>query len=240
MTHFEQEPDKFEEKVLFVMRIYRAYFYGELSELLDYLKIDVPGDKRDKFNENSYLGISDRKYIAELIASKIEFNEVPKMIEESPPNVKKNGYELSMPFLGYYVTVDKRWNVKMWNKWDELESFLSRALRKSKPKYYGFKTYAILKSFLNEYDKTGEYEVSPINLISNAHNILDQNQWVRPWFNHFGDAMGAGIVFNTRSVKRGEMTILPEVIPLIRHVLAEFERENVGALDNIKRGKPPF
>ena len=52
------------------------------------------------------------------------------------------------------------------------------------------------------------FPVETVKLVSEANNQLNQNPDVRVWYNHFNDLIGAGIVYNTRSNKYGEMTVL--------------------------------
>jgi len=93
---------------------------------------------------------------------------------------------------------------------------------------------------MRNYENNGDYEVSTIKLVSEADSELNQNPEVRVWYNNFNDSIGAGIVYNTRSHKHGEMTILPETIPIIKLILNEYDHNNSRELGDVKNGKLPF
>ena len=238
------EPNEQLEKQLLVERLWGRYGFNGINRLAVYIEKVYPnfqlgGNIKEKLRNDQYLEIQDVKEINKAVSEVISFREVQTIMDRSQPESRKHG-DLFPPFKGYYITVNRRWDVALGNNWDEIKTALERSLRKKKPNFSGFKTYAILKAFVKNYSDEGVYEVDTVKLVAEANNQLNQNPDVRVWYNHFNDLIGAGIVYNSRSNKYGEMTILPEVIPLVRFILNEFEHENAREIDDIKNEKQPF
>lgn len=230
--------------MLLVERLWGKYSFNGTGKLANYISksyrdFHLTTEILEKVKKDDYLETQEVNAINGAVSKVIEFSEVRTIIDNSPPDNKKSG-DLHPPFLGYYISVNRNWKPTLGNNWDEIQTMLGRSLRKRKPNFSGFKTYALLKGFVKNYLNDGIYEVSTVKLVSDANNELGHNSEVRVWFNHFNDLIGSGTVYNTRSNKYGEMTILPEVIPLVKHVLKEFEQENGAELNNLRNGKTPF
>ena len=238
------DPNEQLEKQSSAERLWGKYGFNGINRLAMYIEKVFPNFRlgeniKEKIRTDKYLEIQDVKEINKAVSEVISFREVQTIIDCSPPESRKHG-DLFPPFKGYYITVNRRWEVALGNNWNEIKTALERSLKKKKPNFSGFKTYAILKAFVKNYSDEGVYEVETVKLVSEANDQLNQNPDVRVWYNHFNDLIGAGIVYNSRSNKYGEMTILPEVIPLVRLILNEFEHENAREIDDIKNEKQPF
>lgn len=240
----QEEPSDELEKLLLVERLWGKYGSNGTKELAKYIADAYPkfhlSDKvREKVSSDEYLNMQDVKEINKAVSKVILFQEVGTILDRSPPESKKNG-DLFPPFKGYYITVNRKWEITLGNDWDEPKRALERSLRKRKPNLSGLKTYALLKSFVKNYSVESIYEVPTVKLVADSNVELNHNPEVRVWYNHFNDLIGSGIVYNTRSNKYGEMTILPEAMPLVKVILKEFEQENAGEIDNVKTGNTPF
>lgn len=241
----QEEPSEQAEKQMMIERLYGKYGFDGIKNLVKYMQDAYPkfplNEKiKEKVWADEYLDMQDVKEINEAVSKVILFPEVQTILDRSPPGSKRNGGDLFVPFKGYYITVNRKWKITLGNNWDEIKTTLERSLKKNKPNFSGIKTYAILKAFVKNYTDEGVYEVSTVKLVADANNQLNQNPEVRVWYNNFNDLLSAGIVFNTRSNKYGEMTLLPEVMPIVKLILKEYEQGNVKEIDNVKNGKPPF
>lgn len=239
-----EEPDEQLEKQLLIERLWGKYGFNGVKNLVRYIENTYPKFRlneniKEKVRTDAYLETQDVKEINKAVSEVILFEEVRTIIDHSPPETRKNG-DLFPPFKGYYVTVNREWETTLGNNWDEIKTTLERSLKKKKPNFSGIKIYALLKAFVKNFSDEGIYEVPTVKLVSDANNQLNQNPEIRVWYNHFNDLLSAGIVYNTRSNKYGEMTVLPEVIPLVKFILNEFEQENAREIDNVKNGKVPF
>ena len=224
-------PDIKVEQEQFIERIWGRYSFTGITELAKYMKKSYPefsisDNTLQKIDNGDYL---DSKSINEIISAAVDvINSTEDMItilKEAPPENMKNGYELYLPFKGYYITVYRNWNAKIGNDWDDIGRLILMALQKEKPNFAGIKSYALFRAFVKYYEIEGEYRISTVKLIANANNELNQDPNIRVWYNNLNDLIGSGIVYNTRSNKYGEMTILPETIPLVKYILQAFENK---------------
>lgn len=242
----QNEPDPVLEKEILIKRVWNIYSFTGFNDFIECVKNTYPGfiitpDINSKLKDNNSLNAPEVEKLIKSAANAIpSFEAFKTIINNAPPWAKKEGYDFNLPFRGYYIDIDTKWNIKLENKWQELYTELNKSLNKKKPNFTGIKTYAVLKALFSNYINDGTYRISTIKLVTEANSMLNQNQEIRVWYNNFNDLIGAGILYNTRSNKYGEMTILPETMPLIKLILKEYEQSNVRELNEVKNGMLPY
>ncbi|AGO60010.1 hypothetical protein FACI_IFERC00001G0030 [Ferroplasma acidarmanus Fer1] len=242
----QNEPDPMIEKELVIRRLWNIYSFTGFNDFAEYVKNTYPGfiitpDINSKLKDNNNLNMLEAEKLIKSAAYAIpSFEDFKTIINNAPPRAKEEGQDFDLPFTGYYINIDAKWNIKLESKWQELYTELNKSLNKKKPNFTGIKTYAVLKALFSNYTNDGTYEISTIKLVTEANSMLNQNQEIRVWYNNFNDLIGAGILYNTRSNKYGQMTILPETMPLIKLILNEYEQSNVRELNEVKNGRLPY
>lgn len=193
-----------------------------LQFLADFYDIDYV---RDWENRIKY---EDRERVKKMTQSRFRIDDIRKIYSYEIPRKQHiwcNG------FYGYYVQIRKAqndiWDVLEYSNWDKLLREITRLFR-LREKDNGNKCYALLKALIasnnfQEYFCT--YEAKKRLLVIKAHELLNFNETIKPWYPNIDALVCSGLIFDTSSNKDRRVELPAELHPLATKIIEQYEND---------------
>ena len=201
-----EQDEKFNEKILFLMRL---FWRDEIHKIGKELNIDSI-----KEIEN-YWDI-DHNQAASQIARVLNDQGLLELISRHTPKYVEFG-----GFQGQFYSMDEKGNVFLASSWDMVKKNVAKVIEKS-----GDKAYGILKALI---DKNGRS--SYVELLSEIENIIGWDYTPSSLLSRF---IALKLVFKTGSNKYPRWEIPPEIIPVVKTELEKHTLEKIRTSRKIK------